>query len=114
MLEKLAAISVITIRKILGEMPNSWLTDQQRGKIDGFWSDGRRDQRLKSSCRAERMTRRHPYVVIKVADAVRGEALNAAITVLEPSGAEVRLPRRLDKLRALSHALDLDTKNVVP
>ncbi len=54
------------------------------------------------------MTRRHPYVVIKVADDVRGEALNAAIAVLEPGGAEVRLPRRLDKLRALSHALDLD------
>ncbi len=48
MLEKLAAISVTTVRKILGEMPDLWLTVHQRGKIDEFWSDGRRDQRLKN------------------------------------------------------------------
>lgn len=54
------------------------------------------------------MSQRRPYVVIKVADAVRGETLNAAIAVFDNGGADVRLPRRLDKLRALSHALDLD------
>jgi hypothetical protein len=54
------------------------------------------------------MTRRVPYVVVKVADPIRGEALNAAIAVFDGPLAEVRVPRRLDKLRALSHALDLE------
>lgn len=54
------------------------------------------------------MTRRLPYVVIRVADSLRGEALNAAIAIFDVSSAEVRLPRRLDKLRAMSHALDLE------
>lgn len=55
------------------------------------------------------MTQRRAYVVIKVADDVRGEALNAAIAVFDGSHTDVRVPRRLDKLRALSHAFDLDT-----
>jgi hypothetical protein len=54
------------------------------------------------------MSRRYAYVVIKVADPVRGEALNAGIAIFDDLRADVRLPRRLDKLRALSHALDLD------
>jgi hypothetical protein len=46
--------------------------------------------------------------VVKVADPARGETLNAAIAVFDGERADVRLPRRLDKLRALSNALDLD------
>ena len=55
------------------------------------------------------MTRRLPYVVVRVADSVRGETLNAAIAIFDGATAEVRIPRRLDKLRAMSLAIDLDT-----
>jgi hypothetical protein len=54
------------------------------------------------------MTRRLPYVVVRVADSVRGERLNAGIAIFDGLSAEVRTPKRLDKLRAMSHALDLE------
>lgn len=52
--------------------------------------------------------RRYNFVVLKVADATRGEALNAGIVTLQNDCLSVILPKRLEKLRALSHALDTD------
>jgi hypothetical protein len=54
------------------------------------------------------MNHRRSYVVVRVADDIRGEILNAAIAVFGERSVDIRLPRRLDKLRALSHALDLE------
>lgn len=47
------------------------------------------------------------YAIIQVADERRGERLNAGIAFFTDGGLDVRLPRRLEKLRALSNGLDV-------
>lgn len=48
MLNRLAAVPASVVNGFLEEMPESWLTDHHRGALNEFWSDGRRDQRLKN------------------------------------------------------------------
>ena len=48
------------------------------------------------------------YAIIQVADDRRGERLNAGIAFFTDQGLEIRLPRRLEKLRALSNGLDVE------
>lgn len=48
------------------------------------------------------------YAVIQVTDRARDERLNAGIAIFSDRGLDLRLPRKLDKLRSLSAALDLD------
>lgn len=48
------------------------------------------------------------YAIIQVGDDRRGERLNAALAIFTPDGIDIRLPRRLEKLRALSAALRFD------
>lgn len=43
------------------------------------------------------------------ADAIRNERLNLAIVVFEADRLDVRIPKSLDKLRAISNAINLDT-----
>ncbi|OYY77407.1 MAG: hypothetical protein B7Y43_11085 [Sphingomonas sp. 28-62-20] len=54
------------------------------------------------------MSRRFEYAVIQLADVSRNERLNAALAIFSDQGLELRIPRRLEKLRALSSALDVD------
>lgn len=49
------------------------------------------------------------YAVIQLADRVRDERLNAALAIFSDRGLDLRLPKRLDKLRSLSAALDLES-----
>jgi hypothetical protein len=42
----LAAVPVNEIEKILGQMPEDWLSLNQREGLSGFWSDGRRHDRI--------------------------------------------------------------------
>ncbi len=42
------------------------------------------------------------------ADAIRNERLNLAIVVFQPDRLDIRVPKSLDKLRAISAAVDLD------
>jgi hypothetical protein len=48
MLNRLAGVPAGIINGILGEMPETWLTDQQRGTFSEFWSAGPKDQRLQN------------------------------------------------------------------
>jgi hypothetical protein len=48
MLEQLARIPADIVRSILNELPDSWLSESQRGTFNGFWSDGRKEQRIKN------------------------------------------------------------------
>jgi hypothetical protein len=48
------------------------------------------------------------YSVIQIADQQRDERLNAGIVIFAPDGVDVRIPKRLEKLRALSNALDVE------
>jgi hypothetical protein len=54
------------------------------------------------------MSREYEYAIIQLADRVRGERLNAGLAIFSDLGLDLRLPRRLEKLRAISAALDLD------
>jgi hypothetical protein len=54
------------------------------------------------------MSRKFEYAVIQLADVSRDERLNAALAIFSDQGLELRIPRRLEKLRALSSALDVD------
>jgi hypothetical protein len=47
-------------------------------------------------------------VVIQVADRARGERLNAGIAIFSEREVDLRLPKRLDKFRAMSAALDAE------
>ncbi|QCI93789.1 DUF3037 domain-containing protein [Novosphingobium sp. EMRT-2] len=53
------------------------------------------------------MVGKFDYTVVRVEDRHRGERLNAGIAILKPDGLDIRLPRRLERLRALSGALDI-------
>jgi hypothetical protein len=48
------------------------------------------------------------YSVVQVADQQRGERLNAGIVIFGSDGLDIRVPKRLEKLRALSNALDVE------
>lgn len=48
------------------------------------------------------------YAVIQIEDRRRGERLNAGIAIFTQKGVDIRVARRLEKLRALSNALDLN------
>lgn len=54
------------------------------------------------------MTGTFEYSVVRVEERHRGERLNAGIVVFRSDQIDVRLPRRLDRLRALSGALDVE------
>lgn len=54
------------------------------------------------------MSREYEYVIIQLADRARGERLNAGLAIFSDRGLDLRLPKRLEKLRAISAALDLD------
>jgi len=54
------------------------------------------------------MSRKFEYVVVKLADVIRGESLNAALAIFDQNSIDIRIPRRVEKLKAMSHALDLD------
>ncbi len=54
------------------------------------------------------MSGRIEYSIVQIADDRSGERLNAAVVFLTAEGLVVRTSRRLEKLRALSNALDLD------
>jgi hypothetical protein len=46
MVEKLSRVPAAFVETILGEMPDDWLSETHRGTFNGFWSDGRKEQRL--------------------------------------------------------------------
>ena len=48
MLKRLAAVPAGIVNCFLAEMPEAWLSGHQRGMFNDFWSDGRKDQRLKN------------------------------------------------------------------
>lgn len=48
------------------------------------------------------------YAVIQLGDERRGERLNAAIVLFHPNSIEIKIPKRLDKLRALSNAVSVE------
>jgi len=48
MLDRIAAVPASTVNNFLNEMPESWLSDQKRGNFYEFWSDDRKEQRLKN------------------------------------------------------------------
>lgn len=51
----------------------------------------------------------YSYCIIRfAAPAIRGERLNVGLAVFHEDGIDIRLPKRLDKLRAISAGLDLD------
>lgn len=54
------------------------------------------------------MSRKFDYSIVQLVDAGRNERLNAALAIFSENHLEVRLPRRFDKLRAISAAMDLD------
>lgn len=54
------------------------------------------------------MTGKYEFAVLGVADRHRDEKLNAGLIVFGADFADVRLPKRLEKLRALSGALDIE------
>ena len=54
------------------------------------------------------MSGTHEFAVVQIEDRKRDERLNAAIAVFSVDGLDVRLPRRLEKLRALSGALNIE------
>jgi hypothetical protein len=54
------------------------------------------------------MTGKYDFAVLSVTDRHRDEKLNAGLIVFGNDFADVRIPKRLDKLRALSAAIDLD------
>ncbi|MEO1969262.1 MAG: DUF3037 domain-containing protein [Sphingomonadaceae bacterium] len=54
------------------------------------------------------MTGKVSYAIIQIGDDQRGERLNAGVAFFTDGGLDVRFPRRLEKLRALSSSLDLD------
>ena len=51
---------------------------------------------------------RYEFVVVQIEDRRRDERLNAAVAIFTDQGLDVRLPRRLEKLRALSGAFNID------
>jgi len=53
------------------------------------------------------MAGRYEYAIVGVEDSLRNERLNAAVLVFTEHFMDVVLPKRLDKLRSLSGALDL-------
>jgi hypothetical protein len=55
------------------------------------------------------MTGKYEFAVLSVADPRRNEKLNAGLIVFGSDFADVRLPKRLDKLRAMSAALDIES-----
>jgi hypothetical protein len=54
------------------------------------------------------MSRIFEYSVVRLVDQCRDERLNAALAIFTESGVEIRMPKRLEKLRALSAALNLE------
>jgi len=55
------------------------------------------------------MVRSYKYAVVRLAaHPIRGERLNVGLLIFSGDGLDVRVARRLDKLRALSAALDAD------
>ena len=54
------------------------------------------------------MTGTYEFAVLGITDRHRNEKLNAGLIVFGDDHLDVRLPKRLDRLRALSGALDLD------
>jgi hypothetical protein len=48
MLDRISAVPAATVVNFLNEMPDTWLNARQLGDIHEFWSDGRREQRLKN------------------------------------------------------------------
>lgn len=54
------------------------------------------------------MTGKYDFAILSVTDRHRDEKLNAGLIVFGTDFADVRIPKRLDKLRALSAAFDLE------
>ena len=54
------------------------------------------------------MTGQFEYAAIRIEDRRRDERLNAGVIIFTGDRVDVRMPRRLEKLRALSGALELD------
>ncbi len=54
------------------------------------------------------MSGKAEYAIVQVRDSSRAETLNAAIAIFSSHGLDIRVPRRLDKLRAISQALDIE------
>lgn len=54
------------------------------------------------------MSGKYEYAVVQLTDSARDERLNTAVAIFSEDGIDIRVPRRLDKLRALSAALDPD------
>lgn len=54
------------------------------------------------------MGRDFEYAVVQFVDRERDERLNAGLAIFSNRGLDLRLPKRLDKMRALSAALDLE------
>ena len=54
------------------------------------------------------MTGKYEFAVLGIADRNRNEKLNAGLIIFGDDYLDVRLPKRLDKLRAMSGALDLE------
>jgi hypothetical protein len=48
MLDRIAAVPAATVLNFLNEMPDTWLNARQRGNFYDFWTDGRKEQRLKN------------------------------------------------------------------
>lgn len=54
------------------------------------------------------MSRKFEYAIVQLADRNRQERLNAALAIFTDQGLDLRVPRRLDKLHALSSALNVE------
>ena len=105
-----AALQIEVLKGFINRMPPDWLPEPMRGDFLAWWSSPDRQQRIDAIKRGSPMT----FVMISLSfaclpDGSRGESLNIGLAVFDQDKLDVRAGARLEKIRALSAAVDPST-----
>ena len=105
-LDCLLTVDLQFIQDVLKRMPTDWLPAVLSSDLTRWWSSNAKCG-WRSFARDLQMARSFKFVIVRLApDGARDERLNVAAAVFRAEGLDLRISRRLDKVRAISQAID--------